>query len=98
MQHERIQEFLSVLFSPQLILQFKLILYTGSRGGPLFSGGGGGGVSNFFQGGDPNAYFYRNPYTYLLFSRGSVQTPYPPLDPHMGNVIITGQYLSQSGL
>ena len=25
-----------------------------------------------------------------------VRTPYPPLDPHMGNVIITGQYLSQS--
>ena len=64
-QHEGIQEFLSVLFSPQLILQLKegfkwvfsektiLILYKGSRGGPLFSGGGGGGggVSNFFQGG-----------------------------------------------
>ena len=28
----------------------KHILYKGSRGGPLFSGGGGG-VSNFFQGG-----------------------------------------------
>ena len=25
-------------------------------------------------------------------------SPYRPLDPHMGNVIITGQYLSQSGL
>ena len=59
----------------------------------------GVGVSNFFQGGGgPNANFYRNPYTYLLFSRGSVLAPYPPLDPHMGNVIITGQYLSQSGL
>ena len=23
---------------------------------------------------------------------GGVRTPYPPLDPHMGNVIITGQY------
>ena len=52
----------------------------------LFPGGGGG----------PNAYFFRNPCTYLLFSRGGVRTPYPPLDPHMGNVIITGQYLSQS--
>ena len=63
------------------------------RGGvQLFSGGGGGG------GGGPNAYFYRNPYTYLLFSRGGgVRTPYPPLNPHMGNVILTGQYLSQSG-
>ena len=59
------------------------------RGGPTFSRGGGGG---------PNANFYRNPYTHLLFSRRSVRTPYPPLDPHMGHVIITGQYLSQSGL
>ena len=75
-----------------------IILYKGPRGGPLFSGGGGGGGSNFFQEGGPNANFYRNPYAYLLFSRGSVRTPYPPLDPHMGNVIITGQYLSQSGL
>ena len=54
-QHERIQEFLSVLFSPQLFYSLKrgsksfiaekaiLILYKESRGGPLFSGGGGGG-------------------------------------------------------
>ena len=58
----------------------------------------GGGVSNFFQRGGPNANFFRNPCTYLLFSRGGggVQTPYPPLDPHMGNVIIAGQYLSES--
>ena len=58
----------------------------------------GWGVSNFFQGGGPNANFYRNPYTNFLFSRGSVRTPYPPLDLHTGNVIIMGQYLSQSGL
>ena len=76
-----------------------LILYKGSRGGPLFPGGGGGGGAHLYPGGGgPNAYFYRNPYTYLLFSRGSVRTPYPTLDPHMGNVIIKGQYLSQSGL
>ena len=62
-------------------------------------GGGGGGCPTFSRGGGgPKANFYRNPYTYLLFSRGSVRTPYPPLYPHMGNVIITGQYLSQSGL
>ena len=113
-QHERIQEFLSALFSPKLILQFNggsngfiaektiLILYKGSREGPLFSGGGGGGgggCPTFSRGGEgQNVYFYRNPYTYLIFSRGRVRTPYPPLDPHMGNVIITGQYLSQSGL
>ena len=48
--------------------------------------------------GGPNANFYRNTYMYLLFTRGSVRTPYPPLDLHVGNVIITGQYLSQSGL
>ena len=67
---------------------------------PGGGGGGGGGVSNFFPGGGggPNANFYRNTYMYLLFSRGSVRTPYPPLDPHVGNVIITGQYLSQSSL
>ena len=34
-------------------------------------GGGGGGVQLFpGGGGGPNANFYRNPYTYLLFSRG----------------------------
>ena len=68
---------------------------------PFFPGGGGGGGvwSKFFPGGGgPNANFYRNTYMYLLFSRGIVRTPYPPLDPHVGNVIITGQYLSQSGL
>ena len=46
-----------------------------------------GGVQ-LFSGGKrgPNANFYRNPYSYLLFSgRGGVRTPYPPLDPHMGS-------------
>ena len=50
--------------------------------------GGGGGVQN--------GNFYGNPYTYLLFS-GGVSGPHPPLDPRMGNVIITGQYLLHSG-
>ena len=52
-QHARIQEFLSVLLSPQLFYSLQsgsngfiadktiLILYQGSRGGPLFSRGGG---------------------------------------------------------
>ena len=57
---------------------------------------GGMGVNFFHGGGAPNANFFINPYTYLLFSMGDVRTPYPPLDPHMGNVILTGQYLSQS--
>ena len=71
-----------------VLLLRKLYLYftKDPEGVKLFPGGGGG----------PNAYFFRNPCTYLLFSRGGVRTPYPPLDPHMGNVIITGQYLSQS--
>ena len=58
-----------------------------------FPGGGGGGEGvQLFPGGGggPNANFYRNPYTYLLFSRRGCPDPYPPLDPHMGNVIITG--------
>ena len=35
------------------------------------------GGSNFLQGGGggPNAYFYRNPNTYLLFSRGVFGPP-----------------------
>ena len=92
-----------VLLLRKLYLQFtkdpEAVHYFPGRGGvQLFSrarGGGGGG-----GGGGRNANFYRNTYMYLLFSRGGggVRTPYPPLDPHMGNVIITGQYLSQSGL
>ena len=79
-----------VLLLRKLYLYFtkdpEAVHYIQGGGCPIFSRGGGG----------PNANFYRNPYTYLLFSRGGVRTPYPPLDPHMGNVIITGQYLSQS--
>ena len=45
--------------------------------GPSFPRG-----SNLFQGGGPKANFYRNPYN-LCFSSGGVQTPHPPLDPHM---------------
>ena len=61
-----------------------------------FPGGGGGVCKTLSRGGGPNANFFRNPCAPLLFSRGVVRTPYPPLDPHMGNVIITGLYLSQS--
>ena len=54
-----------------------LILYQGSRGGPLYSGGGGG-VQLFPGGGGLIANFYRNPYTYFLFSRGCPD----PLSPY----------------
>ena len=62
-----------------------------------FQGGGGVKPLPGGGGGGPNANFFRNPCTYLLFFQGggAVRTPYPPLDPHMDNVIITGQYLSQ---
>ena len=68
-----------------------LILYQGSRGGPLFSRGGGQTFSR--GGGGPNANFFRNPCTYVLFSRkGGVRTPYPPNDGqchHKGTIFIT---------
>ena len=58
---------------------------------------GAGGVQ-LFQGG-PNANFYRNPYTYLLFSRGCPD----PLSPygsrhgqchHNGTIFITVRHLT----
>ena len=63
-----------------------------------FPGGGGGGECPIFSRGEVQMLIsiethIRNCY----FPGGGVQTRYPPLDPHMGNVIITGQYLSQSG-
>ena len=69
-----------------------LILYQGSRGGPLFSRG----VSNFFQGGGVQMLISLETHVRTCYFPGGVRTPYPPLDPHMSNVIITGQYLSQS--
>ena len=99
--------FLSVLFSPQLILQFTEgsngfiaektihILYQGSRGGPLFSRGGGG--QTFSRGGVQMLISLETHIRTCYFQGGrGVRAPYPPLDPHMGNAIITGQYLSQS--
>ena len=70
-----------------------LILYQGSRGAPLFSRGcpsfsrGGGGVQMLIS---------IETHIRTCYFPGGVWTPHPPLDPHMGNVIIPGQYLSQS--
>ena len=75
-----------------------LILYQGSRGSPLYSGGGG--VSNFFQGGVEGVQMLISIETNIrtCYLPGGCPEPLSPyLDPHMGNVIITGQYLSQSG-
>ena len=80
-----------------------LMLYKGSRGGPLFSGGGGGGgggegVLLFPGGGVQMLISIETHIRTYYFSGGVSGPPYPPLDPHMGNVIITEQYLSQLGL
>ena len=56
---------------------------------------GGGGLSNFFQGG-VQMLISLETHVRTCYFPGGVRTPYPPLNPHMGNVIITGQYLSQS--
>ena len=87
-QHERIQRFLSVLVSPRLILQFKEgfqwfyclenCTFTLPRiESPFYSRGAW--CPTFFRGGGSNDNFYRNPYTYLLFSRGGVSRPPTPL-------------------
>ena len=54
----------------------------------------GKGVPNFFQGGGVQMLISLETHVRTCyFPGGGVGTPYPPLDPHMGNVIITGQYL-----
>ena len=65
-----------------------LILYQGSRGGPLFSRGEG---PTFLKGGSK---CYRTHKRTCYFPGGGCKDPYPPLDPHI--IIITGKYLSQS--
>ena len=71
-----------------------LILYQGSRGAPLFSRG----CPTFSRGGVQMLISIETHIRTCYFpgGGGGVRTPYLPLDPHMGNVIITGQYLSQS--
>ena len=55
------------------------------------------GVSNCFHGGGVKMLISIETHIRTCyFPGGGVRTPYPPLYPHMGNVIITGQYLSQS--
>ena len=66
-----------------------LILYQGSRGGLLFSRGGGG-VQLLQGGGVQMLISIETHIRTCYFPVGGVRTPYPPLDPHMGNVIITG--------
>ena len=73
----------------------KTILYQGQRRSIIFRGGGG---QTFSRGGGVQILISIETHIRTsCFSRGDVWTPYHPLDPHMGNIIITGQYLSQSG-
>ena len=105
-QHARIQGFLSYLvlslfYSLQrgsngfIAEKTILILYQGSRGGPLLSRGGGGRCQTFSRGGGPNANFFRNPCTYLLFSGGGGPDPLSPTGSahgqchHNGTIFIT---------
>ena len=58
---------------------------------------GGGGVQ-LFPGGGVQMLISIETHIRTCYFPGGCPDPYPPLDPHIGNVIITGQYLSQSGL
>ena len=74
-----------------------LILYQGSRGGPLFSRGGG---VQLFSVGGPNANFYRNPYTYFAIFQGRCPDPVSPSGSahgqchYNGTICITVQILT----
>ena len=109
-QHARIQEFcqfylvLSLFYSLKrasdgFMLRKLYLYFTKDPEAVHYIPGGGGGVQLFPEGGGQNAYFYRNPYTYLLFSRGCPD----PLSPygsahwqchHNGTIFITVRLLT----
>ena len=63
-----------------VLLLRKLYLYfTKDPDGVHYFPGGGGCQTFSGGGGGPNANFFRNPCTYLLFSRGGVSGPPIPL-------------------
>ena len=81
-----------------VLLLRKLYLYftKDPEGFIIFQGGGG---VKLFPGGGGGVQMQISLETHVrtcYFPGGDVRTPYPPLDPHMGIVIITGQDLSQS--
>ena len=63
-----------------------------------FPGVGGGGCPTFSRGGVQMLISIETHIRTCYFPGRGCQDPLPPLDLHIGNVIITGQYLSQSGL
>ena len=73
-------------------LYLYLILDKGSIGGPLFSGGW---WCQTFSRGGVQMLISLETHVRTCYFPGGVLTPYPPLDPHMENAFITGQYLSQ---
>ena len=77
-----------------VLLLRKLYLYftKDPKGVHYFPGGG----VKLFPGGVQMLVSLETHIRTCYFPGWDVRTPYPPLDPHMGNVIITGQYLSQS--
>ena len=84
-----------------VLLVRKLYLYftKDPEGVHYFPGWGGGGCQTFSRGGGGGVQMlicFKTHVRICYFPGGGVRTPYRPLDPHMGNVIITGQYLSQS--
>ena len=87
--------FYSLKRGSNVLLLRKLYLYftKDPKAVQLFPGGGGGG-----GGGVQMLNSIETHIRTCYLSGGVVRTPYSPLYPHMGNVIITGQYLSQSGL
>ena len=105
-QHARIQEFcqfylvLSLFYSLQrgsngfIAEKTVLILYQGSRGGPLFSRGGG--VSNFFQGGVQMLISLETHIRTCYFPGGVSGPPYPLSGSAHGQCHHNGTILSQS--
>ena len=77
-----------------VLLLRKLYLYfTNDPEAVHYFPGGGGGVQ--LVPGGVQMLISIETHTRTCYFPGGVQTPYPSLDPHMGNVIITGQNLSQ---
>ena len=79
-----------------VLLLKKLYLYFTKRPEGVHYFPGGGGCQTFSRRGVQMLISLETHVRTCYFPGGGVRTPYPPLDPHMGYVIIRGQYLSQS--
>ena len=80
-----------------VLLLIKLYRYfTKDPEGFYYFPGGGGWCPTFSRGVQMLISIETHIRTCYFPGGGGVRTPYPPLDAQMDNVIITGQYLSQS--